>query len=83
LCDHHHHLSFDLLRTPDWGHLLLLKKHHEHLMLRILLAHLEQELVVELRNEKAREVGLKIVCLLLLLHHHHLELVLVWKPLVL
>jgi hypothetical protein len=48
-------------------------------MLRILLAHLEQEeLVVELRNEKAREVGLKIVCLL-----HHLELVLVWKPLVL
>jgi hypothetical protein len=51
-------------------------------MLRILLAHLEQELVVELRNEKAREVGLKIACLLLL-HHHHLELVLVWKPLVL
>jgi hypothetical protein len=50
-------------------------------MLRTLLAHSEQELVVELRNEKAMEVGLKIVCLLL--HHHHSELVLVWKPLVL
>jgi hypothetical protein len=49
------------------------------MMLMILLAHLEQELVVELRNEKAREVGLKIVCL----PHQHLEQVLeqvlVWK----
>jgi hypothetical protein len=47
-------------------------------MLRFLLAYLEQELAVEQMTEKAREVGLKIVCL----PHQHLEVldqVLVWK----
>jgi hypothetical protein len=48
-------------------------------MLRFLLAYLEQELAVEQMTEKAREVGLRIVCL----PHQHLERaldqVLVWK----